>query len=354
MDRKIGQEESDDVRRPKPEDVRRKKPEEVSQPESRKVINTYISPCCRGRGLEYLDINEYEDAQKAEKMILCPMCDFNGYQELTFSLVSHVKVQLINGLSIIHSIGSERILKQRSITRPWGESYLGNDYETTKFVRENTTIPIVEIMEYWVSDDTQWWLMSKVPGERLDLVWDGFNPEQQKTLILEIVDYIAQARKFTRPTPQTADGAPIRDNLLGSMNRVQMLTTDKEEWFARITPYLTNESDKQKRFLKENYPLKPGDKFVLTHGDLNASNILVQDGHVTGIIDWEHSGFYPEWWEWVYCLKLANGGYGRLLLAELGKRFGAYRKQYHFSSEYDKPKSRERITSNSKIRKSRK
>jgi aminoglycoside phosphotransferase len=320
----------------------------IARQDSREVINTRISPCCRGRGLEYLDVDTWEGAQKAEETILCPMCDFNGFQELTSSVASHVKLQLINGRSILHSIGSERILKQRGVIRAWGESYLGTDYETTKFLRENTTIPVVQHMEYWLSDDTQWWLMSKLPGERLDLVWNSLTPEQGKTVICEIIDYLAQARKFTRPTPQTADGAPIRDTLLGSSNRVEMMTTDKEEWFARITPYLFDESEEEKKYLKENYPVKPGDKFVLTHGDLNPSNILVQNGHVTGILDWEHSGFYPEWCEWVYCWNRAgrNSEYAVLLQAELGARFGNYHKQCNFSRNYQVPASREQATFN--------
>lgn len=38
---------------------------------------------------------------------------------------------------------------------------------------------------------------------------------------------------------------------------------------------------------------------MLTHGDLNTANIMVPDGHVSGIIDWEHAGYYPDWWEYV-------------------------------------------------------
>lgn len=35
-----------------------------------------------------------------------------------------------------------------------------------------------------------------------------------------------------------------------------------------------------------------------THADLNASNILVEGGHITGIIDWEFAGWYPEYWDY--------------------------------------------------------
>jgi len=42
---------------------------------------------------------------------------------------------------------------------------------------------------------------------------------------------------------------------------------------------------------------KSGHRFVLTHGDLSDRNILVKDGKITGLVDWEFSGWYPEYWE---------------------------------------------------------
>lgn len=35
-----------------------------------------------------------------------------------------------------------------------------------------------------------------------------------------------------------------------------------------------------------------------THGDLGVQNILVRDSKVVAIIDWECSGWYPEYWEY--------------------------------------------------------
>lgn len=39
-----------------------------------------------------------------------------------------------------------------------------------------------------------------------------------------------------------------------------------------------------------------------THDDFRPQNIMVRDGIVTGIIDWELSGWYPEYWEFVKAL----------------------------------------------------
>ncbi|CAJ2509744.1 Uu.00g056440.m01.CDS01 [Anthostomella pinea] len=38
-----------------------------------------------------------------------------------------------------------------------------------------------------------------------------------------------------------------------------------------------------------------------THGDLAAVNIIVHNGNLSGIIDFENSGYYPVWWESAKC-----------------------------------------------------
>lgn len=47
---------------------------------------------------------------------------------------------------------------------------------------------------------------------------------------------------------------------------------------------------------------RPGVKF--THGDIKHHNILVdEDGHITGLLDWESAGWYPEFWEYTTALR---------------------------------------------------
>lgn len=36
---------------------------------------------------------------------------------------------------------------------------------------------------------------------------------------------------------------------------------------------------------------------VFIHTDLHPSNILIDRGRLTGIVDWECAGFFPEYWE---------------------------------------------------------
>lgn len=50
-----------------------------------------------------------------------------------------------------------------------------------------------------------------------------------------------------------------------------------------------------------------GGRFVLTHGDLTPRNIIVQGNVVTGIVDWERSGFFPEYAEYAFAMVLCHG-----------------------------------------------
>ncbi|CAG7565866.1 unnamed protein product [Fusarium equiseti] len=45
--------------------------------------------------------------------------------------------------------------------------------------------------------------------------------------------------------------------------------------------------------------LQTGHRVVLSHCDLKPRNILVQNGKIQGLVDWEDSGWYPEYWEYV-------------------------------------------------------
>ncbi|KAH8673400.1 hypothetical protein BX600DRAFT_455187 [Xylariales sp. PMI_506] len=62
---------------------------------------------------------------------------------------------------------------------------------------------------------------------------------------------------------------------------------------------------KWQRVLKHNRRDTPA-TFVLTHGDLTPRNILVKDGAITGIVDWEKSGFFPEYAEYAFAMSLCH------------------------------------------------
>lgn len=51
------------------------------------------------------------------------------------------------------------------------------------------------------------------------------------------------------------------------------------------------------------FALMDNHDIVFTHADFAPRNILVDEGRVTGIIDWEYTGWYLEHWEYIQALK---------------------------------------------------
>jgi Phosphotransferase enzyme family len=45
-------------------------------------------------------------------------------------------------------------------------------------------------------------------------------------------------------------------------------------------------------------------KIVFTHNDLHFSNIMVHNGHISALIDWADSGWYPDYWEYVSSMRV--------------------------------------------------
>lgn len=160
------------------------------------------------------------------------------------------------------------------------------------------------------------------PGEPLAGVWNKLTYQNQASIKRELKQQIQLMRQCTTNHLCCANQhgeldakIPIPD----PYNRCQV--------GARLKPcadeatFDANKVEMVKRRGLKNYALRfqhvmqqlPKDysgRFVLTHGDLTASNILVQDRHknegknsrpyyvLSSLIDWQFSGFFPEYMEY--------------------------------------------------------
>ncbi|PWY83102.1 kinase-like protein [Aspergillus sclerotioniger CBS 115572] len=137
----------------------------------------------------------------------------------------------------------------------------------------------------------------RVPGESLDKVWHTLTKPQKR--IDSISASSTEFRKHTQPYIGRV-GNKTTYNFFDRLHNNDMgpFASEEEfdEWcFARVKFPLQQAF--WKRYLPKMRNKKPS-KFVLTHGDLAARNIMVRDGRITGIVDWEYSGFFPEYMEY--------------------------------------------------------
>ena len=113
----------------------------------------------------------------------------------------------------------------------------------------------------------------------------------------QLGDYLTQLRDIpSLPIPDSA----ISDSL-GEACR------DTRIRGARPVGPFGNEAAFSQVLRFSDEPARRGHKIVFTHADLNPRNILVDrivrsngttGWELTGIVDWERAGYYPEYWEY--------------------------------------------------------
>ncbi len=278
-----------------------------------------------------LSLEDKPKRPRSADILLCHNCGWNADLQSHYYYESRIKCSFGSGNRAVWTIGDDYVLKERPLLSPFGPKYMGPDVVTTNFVRENTTIPVTAEMRHWEDSHSHFFLMKKVPGETLEMAWPRLSTEEKKKYACEVAEYIAQLRTHTAAKPQTVDGAPARDGLINTYEKLMWVTEDKEAWWASVADYFPSETQAWREDFKARYPVRTGRPYVLTHSDLNTSNIMVHDGRVSGIIDWEHAGYFPEWWEYAKAdQRIQEPEWQYYLVKELGTRFGYFDDESEF------------------------
>ena len=149
----------------------------------------------------------------------------------------------------------------------------------------------------------------KVPGVPLVDVWLGLSKEAQASIKAQFRNQLQQMRNCTQPYIGCINCQPSRnvyDRLFTHFCGPFKSEEEFDNWcLARINKGSFSRW-KWNNFLQREREKSGNKDFVLTHGDLTPRNILVQDGVVTGIIDWERSGFFPRYAEYAFAMVLCH------------------------------------------------
>ncbi|KAL3959469.1 hypothetical protein PCL_08917 [Purpureocillium lilacinum] len=160
------------------------------------------------------------------------------------------------------------------------------------------------------SDGVKHIRMSYIEGETLDKLWPDL-PAEKKSGVARQLRVILEEMRSVTPPPNfvgACDGTQIRDTRLHFTYHAPFCTNEKS-----FNEYLLSSLYEQTPpVLREAFSrrLRTDHRIVLSHCDLTPRNILVHDGKVKGIIDWEDSGWYPAYWEFVkFFLRPAERGW---------------------------------------------
>lgn len=174
-----------------------------------------------------------------------------------------------------------------------------------KLVREKTTIPVPEIYNAYTDINTGHAVivMEFVEGDCLRDVWDKYDAEQKQHVIEQLHGFFAQLRDIEGSFIGSVDGTACEDQLftddLGGYGPYNNEASFNEGVVAALRNTLASGWTET---VCDMVLALNDHKIVLTHGDISPRNILVQGSKVVAIVDWEMSGYYPEYWEYVKAL----------------------------------------------------
>ncbi|CVL04985.1 uncharacterized protein FMAN_12985 [Fusarium mangiferae] len=175
---------------------------------------------------------------------------------------------------------------------------LANEFGALKLVRNQTQVPVPRPLDLVSDADASYLLTTTILGQRLDSYIDILSDHDLDIFKRDMQKYVAQLRSISRQERQNhaisnAVGGPCYDYRI-----VACSDYDKErgDFFG---PFIDEEE-----FNILRTPALPdvfhstGHDIVFTHSDINMRNILMHNGRISGIVDWENSGWFPDYWEY--------------------------------------------------------
>lgn len=167
-------------------------------------------------------------------------------------------------------------------------------------VAAHAGIPAPRVRDAYVTADGQGCIrMDYIKGQPLDTLWPDMSVQEKRDIALQLRELIEKMRSVA-PLAHligACDGTEIRDTRLYSTYHSPACRHEGAfndfllSGLYEHTPPLVREAFSRR--------LQTNHRVVLSHCDLTPRNILVQDGKIQGLVDWEDSGWFPEYWEYV-------------------------------------------------------
>ncbi|KAF3390735.1 hypothetical protein DPV78_011256 [Talaromyces pinophilus] len=186
--------------------------------------------------------------------------------------------------------------------------------EAMRLVSQHTSVPVPEVLFKSFGPDYGYINMTLIPGMPLEKKWDKLDDETKRSVCRQIWNLILEIRTVQPPVELkglfqcAADGSPTRDPLIEDLQEpARPLKSDSELRDRIYERYLHFGGRRFESQLPDMLPRS--DSFVFTHDDIAPRNIMVDEQNkITGILDWEYAGWYPDYWEYAQIMRPAFQG----------------------------------------------
>lgn len=193
----------------------------------------------------------------------------------------------------VSRFGPRSVLKFTAVTRV-------AEAANIEYIGHNTTIPVPRIQDVFIIGRRTYIVMDYIDGSELTYAAKALSQEQYQGICSQLKGYIAQMRALKAPKSgrlEAADGSGLFDIRLSSDSFPPF--TSVEEFHVRLGHEFVLKSSNHSH-MWSHFELISQRKYktIFTHSDIAPRNILIKDGKIAAIIDWETAGWYPEYWEY--------------------------------------------------------
>ncbi|KAF1730833.1 hypothetical protein CRV24_008903 [Beauveria bassiana] len=172
-----------------------------------------------------------------------------------------------------------------------------NEALALRFVKEHTTIPVPDV----ISSDWDRITMSFVEGQTLQQAWPVLTQDERSAILRDLKEYITQLRAISGNHVGRLDGqGAVVPSILTRSGGPFATQGEFHHWLVRPSKRVNSQSMYWHQITMQ---LSNDCPIVFTHGDIAARNIMVRNGHIVALLDWEFAGWYPEYWEYVFSLR---------------------------------------------------
>lgn len=175
-----------------------------------------------------------------------------------------------------------------------------NEANALLLVEKYTSINAPRLINMTRGKDQGYLLMTTIPGIPMEQVLYRMTYEELHQLAKDLGKWINQYRCIPNKNKNyllcNTLGGPLVDHRTGSAKPCGPYNT-----VADFLNHLVAEDIRKEHVFSLLYGKEH--RICFTHADLHLSNLMVKDGRLVGIIDWEHAGFRPEYWEYTRSLR---------------------------------------------------
>lgn len=178
-----------------------------------------------------------------------------------------------------------------------------NEPNALRLVEQHTNILAPRVIDVGEYTGTTYLVMNHLRGQTLAGVWHLMSYEERSSLASDLRACVAQLREIPNQTSYRFGdtlGGPYVDHRIPDGSGGPFHTE------AEFNNQLISHLDCTMADVFPNRVIRLDHRSFSTHSDFHPLNILVDCGRLSGLVDWECSGFKPEYWEFTEAMYSAR------------------------------------------------